>query len=60
MTSATTAPTNYMDVVYKLWEAVGKTTRCVRDRAARIFSHPGKVHRVEARRAVLFESTRYI
>ncbi|CAH2895722.1 MAG: Coenzyme F420-dependent N5,N10-methylene tetrahydromethanopterin reductase and related flavin-dependent oxidoreductases [uncultured Paraburkholderia sp.] len=38
---------DYMDVVYKLWEQSWEDDAVVRDRAARIFSQPGKVHRVK-------------
>ena len=36
----------YMDVVYKLWEGSWEDDAVLRDRGARIFAQPGKVHPV--------------
>jgi FMN-dependent oxidoreductase (nitrilotriacetate monooxygenase family) len=37
----------YMDVVYKLWEASWEDGAVLRDRANRVFADPAKVHRVK-------------
>jgi FMN-dependent oxidoreductase (nitrilotriacetate monooxygenase family) len=36
----------YMELVYKLWEGSWEDDAVVRDRAARIFAHPDKVHKI--------------
>jgi long-chain alkane monooxygenase len=36
----------YLDVVYKLWEGSWEDDAVVRDRTARVFADPGKVHKV--------------
>jgi FMN-dependent oxidoreductase (nitrilotriacetate monooxygenase family) len=36
----------YMDVVYKLWEASWEDDAVLRDRANRVFADPAKIHRV--------------
>jgi len=36
----------YMEVVYKLWEGSWEEGSVARDRARRIFAHPGKVHSI--------------
>ena len=38
---------DYMDVVYKLWEQSWDDDAVVRDRAARVYTQPGSVHRVK-------------
>jgi FMN-dependent oxidoreductase (nitrilotriacetate monooxygenase family) len=37
----------YLDVVYKLWEGSWEEDAVVRDRAARVFADPHKVHKVQ-------------
>jgi FMN-dependent oxidoreductase (nitrilotriacetate monooxygenase family) len=37
---------DYMDLVYKLWEGSWEDDAVVRDRAGRVFTQPGKVHRI--------------
>jgi FMN-dependent oxidoreductase (nitrilotriacetate monooxygenase family) len=37
----------YMEVVYQLWEGSWEDGAVARDRAARVFAHPEKVHRID-------------
>ena len=37
---------DYLDVVYKLWEGSWEDDAVLRDRAARRFADPGKIHRI--------------